>query len=294
MKKSFLVIGAVLVILVAGGYIGLNHYAGRLADIRMAALEARISPYANVQHSPVSYELFTNSLRVKDVKIAEKAGKRFWTAAEVIVKAFDYQNKVPSFASVRISGIKLDITRGALGFPIPFLEQDGVSTVEVHCSFDYRYSRNDKTLTINEAAIEGVGLAKLTASLTLTGLDLPMMDNVLAILFSLPQIKLQRAELQYTDYALCDRALNYASAISKKTREEVIREAFRNFGHVEKREQVPLMAEILSEWRKFLTRPGILKLTASPAQPVALAGIQSASVGDLPALLNIKMQALER
>ncbi len=290
MKKRWLVVLGLLIPLVVLGILGSKWYAGQLADKKIAALEARITPYLILQHGPATYDLVTGTLRIKNISLTGISEKSVWTIREVVIKDFDYQNKVPNFASVMIGGMKVDIAQGRLKFLEDFLHQYGFQSLELNVSLDYRYTVPDKTLTINEIAIEGVGLAMISASMGLSNIEWPMMDNFLAAIMALSQTKLLKARVQYIDYGLCDRALEYMAASARQSRQEVINTLIRQLAAAVSKQQVASISDIPKEVSKFLSKPGKLILSVSPAQPFALASIQSLPMRDLSAMLNLKLE----
>jgi hypothetical protein len=280
-----------LILLVVIGTIGSTWYAARLAESKTNALEARISPYLGFQHGPATYDLFTRTLRIRDVKTTGINGRSVWTIREVVVKDFDYDNKVPNFASVIISGMNVDMAQGRLKSLTELLHQYGLQSVELNVSLDYRYTVPDKTLTINEITMEGVGLAVVSASMVFNNIEWPMMDNVLAAIMAIWQTKLLKARIEFSDHALCDKVLEHLAASTSQSRQEVINTLIGKIAAVVSEKQVISSSDIPAEVSRFLGKPGRLILSVSPAQPLALTSIRSLPVRELSRVLKLELKA---
>jgi hypothetical protein len=291
MKRRWLAIPGTLILLLATGTIGLKWYATRLAETKTAALEARISPYLGCQHGPSTYDLLTGTLRISDVRTTGIAGKSVWTIREVVVKKFDYDNKVPNFASVIISGLNVDLPQGGLKSLAGFLHQYGLQSPELNVSLDYRYTVPDKILTIDEVAIEGVGLATVSGSMVLSNIEWPMMDNFLAAIMAIWQTRLLEARIQFSDHALCNRVLEHLAASTSQSRQEVINMLIGKIAVIVNEKQVVSNSDIPAEAAKFLGKPNKLTLSVSPAQPLALTSIRSLPMRDLSRLLKLELKA---
>jgi len=291
MKRRWLAIPGTLILLVVVGAIGSKWYAARLAESKTAALEARISPYLTIQHGPATYNLVTGTLRISDIRTTGIVGKTVCTIREVVVKDFDYDNKVPNFASVNISGIHVDMAQGGLKYMADFLHQYGLQSVELNVSLDYRYTVPDKTLTVNRIALEGVDLAMVSASMVLSNIEWPMMDNFLAAIMAVWQTKLLKARIQLNDHALCDRILDHLAASTSQSRQEVIDMLIGKITAVVSERQVVSNSDIPAEVSKFLGKPGELILSVSPAQPLALTSMRSLPMRELSRLLNLELKA---
>jgi hypothetical protein len=291
MKRRLLAITTVLIILLLSVHFGLNWYAARVADRKIAALQTRIAPYVGVQHGPPDYNLFTNALRVKDIRIAEKNGTRNLTVDEIVINDFDFQNKIPNYMNIRINGALIDITPATFGVSAQFINQYGYRSLKLNNVLNYRYSSADKVLSINEIDIEDISMARISISMEICNIDLSIMDNFLGFLIMLPQLKVQKVKLQYIDSALCDRVMNQISTNTRKNREEIINDLLARFDILSAKEQTISGKDIQTELKKFLSKPGTLTISVAPVQPLTLASIRAASAKDLPSLLNLKVLA---
>lgn len=287
MKRRWLAVWGSLFILALVGTVTSKWYAGRLADRKLAALAARVSPYLTFQHGPAVYNLFDGALQVNNIKVWEKRGGNLGTIRQLIVRDLDYQHKVPNYASFTIAGMQIDLAQGKLKPLGDLLHQYGFRSLEVNISLDYRYTAPGKELAVKEISIEGVGLGMVSASMGLSNIEWPLMDNLLASIMALSQTKLVRARIQFSDYALCDRVLEHLIASTRKSRQEVIDTLVQKLAVAIGDQSGAFNSGISQEVSKFLGKPGTLAATVSPDQPLTLASLYSLPVKKWAALLNL-------
>ena len=290
MNNKFLA-AAVAVVVLAGAYFGLTHYASNAARSRVDAAIAKAGPAANVVYKDVSYNLFTRQTVIADVSILPPGGLAPTRIKEVVVRSIDETSPTPAFLAMDIRGIQLDPATFGPADTARFAALGYTGPLTCDLGIDYAYARDKRELTLNAISLAIKDVATLRLSLALGNLDFDP-KQAATLLFTYPNLLLLRSELVYTDASLMERVLKQEAAKKgvdvatlKKTMAADADEALQ-------KEHSPLLASVVTALKQFIENPRQLSISVTPTAPVPLGAIGRAGSPEAVAkLLNLQVKS---
>lgn len=287
-KKQRFIIGVVVVLI--GMYIGFKVYASNEAEKSIDKAIADASTYASIDYKNVSVDLLGFNVHISDVLVSSADSKRKVKIDEIAVNDFDQTSDMPKFMNVSFKGIELNLNE--LGDDATKIKELGYKDkLSLDFSIDYDYNHDDKKLDFRKLKLGADGMGEIEIGFHLGNIALSQ-DNLLAVLFTYPQIMIQEATIRYKDDSLFDRIMDKTAKEKSKSLHAFKKEKIQEIEQEIQNATDDFTKNALKEIQNFIENPKKLSLTISPSKPLPISSIVSVKdPKDAIKLLNMKIDS---
>ena len=202
MKKLQIIgIGAAIIIVFA--YVGAKTYASSIAEEKIDLAIANLVNYVDVIYRDVSVDLLDFDVHVSDIVISPVSSEEKINIDEIVVFDINKESDMPFSLHIALNGIQIPIDQ------IEAVKKLGYNDhMLLNADIDYEYKKNEKEIVLNKIQLGAEEVGDIALTFRLSNIDLNP-KNVLALLFSYPQIILHNATIMYRDDSLIDRLIKF-------------------------------------------------------------------------------------
>ncbi len=290
-RKLIAAVGLGVVLL--GVYFVVQLYADNAAEKELNAAIENAEGLADIAYDDVHVDLISRDVRISDIRIVQKGGAQSENVRinEVIIRDMDTESEdMPAFMNFECSGIVLDIKelgKDARGFR----EMGYTETLLLNLIVDYRYDKEKKMLDIRKLGIGADNMGELELHLRLGNILLDP-DQLIALLFTYPQITIHEAGIGYQDDSLAERMMQVSARERNMEMKEYQAELLREVDQEIEQETDPFTRNALNEIREFIRDPDSFTISVSPPNPQPLGSLlQVPEPRDIIKLLNVQVES---
>lgn len=290
-KKHRIVVRILLLLFVA--YLGLSHYATDVARARLDASIKKWPPNAFV-YKDVSHNLFTRQTVISDISILPPGAVNTTRIGKIVIRRMADDGPNPSFLAMDIQGMTFDPAAfgSAAAAQCATLGYAGPLTCDL--SIDYTFDKKQRQLAMNTVflSVKDVGAVRL--GFTIDNTDFDINEVASGQLMLNPRVRLQGAELVYTDASLMEHVLKREAAkkgVAVASIQKIIADDIDTDVALQ-RELNPPLVGVLTALRQFVENPRQITLSITPAAPVSLQEIGGAGTpAAMVKLLNLQAKS---
>ena len=209
--KKLLLLGPALLLMI-GLVVGVKIYAAHTVETKLRSATERIKKQADVDFQDVEVQLFGLNLVVNGVDVALPTGQKLHIAA-VVVHDIDIKNKPPLHARVELRDFVVAVNEENFGHEFESLHELGFAVLQGNLNLDYAYDPAAKTLVLRDFQAVLPGVARVEASVALSGFDL---EKAKALDFD--DLVIDSLRFHYDDQAL----LRTMVLETQKTEQEIV------------------------------------------------------------------------
>ncbi|BDQ34637.1 hypothetical protein [Pseudodesulfovibrio portus] len=218
-----------------------------------------------LDYADCSVNILDHTVGLTDVRATLPSGHHF-TAAKLLILAFDQLNPLPYYATATCSGLDIPVTYANFGSWAAPMQKMGISSVKGEASLDYTYSPDTATLTIKELSLhdDDLGRARLSGQIDQLDMVTPRLEQLIGV-------RIKAATLDFTNLSLMDHLIaDWAKKMDSSTDVTVARIAAELGGLADyARAQDNAQAEnVMLGLKRFVTDPGTMTVSATPEDPV--------------------------
>lgn len=287
-KKRVTIIGvAVLLIAV---YFVIKIYASNHAEKIVDKSIAKIANFVDVDYKKVSVDLLGLNVHISDILVFTADAKEKIKIDEIIINDVDDKSNIPTFLSISINGIELNINE--LGEDAEEIRELGYSgKLLFNLSADYNYDQEKKELNVNRIGIGADKVGEINISMHLGNINLDP-KQIIKILFTYPQIMLYEAKINYEDASLVQRLMKLEAQKNNKSVKDFKRSLIQNLKKEIEEEKDKFTKKALVEIKEFIDDPEEFSISVFPAKPKPLGRIMRCNDGkEAIKLLNVKIKS---
>ena len=284
-KKTKTGIGVAIILLVAG-YFGLKAYAAHVAEENISRTADKVSGFLDLDYRKVSVDLFGFNTHIKNVRIAGINRQQQVKIDDIVIYRVDPQDRVPASLHVKFNGI--NVNPDQLGQGGAALRQMGYTTIKADTELDYTYDRAQRTLAINKFRTGAAELGDIQLTCRIANIDLNP-ANLPVLLFTFPNILLDRARVTYQDHSLVKRFLELAARQQGQPYDAFMKALNKKLEDKIAGQSDPFLIQGMTAFKQFLNNPDAITISVLPDEPVSIARLQKVKDGDeLIKLLHAK------
>ena len=278
MKKIVVGIGVVVVLIAV--YFGVKIYAENIAEKKVNEAIAKAAVFSDIDYKNVNVDLLSMDVRVSDIVVSLVNTQNKIKIGEIVLYDIDDKSDIPSFLSMAINGIELNIQN--LGENVTELTKLGYKDkLLVNLTTDYAYSKEKKELHIKGLGIGADEAGEIRVSLRLGNITLES-EELLELLASYQQIIFHEAKIEYTDDSLVERLIELLAKEQQVTKEDYTKIGVRNIEAAIAEEKDEYVKNVLSQIKGFIINPKRISISASPSKPQPLGRIMRTMNSDDP------------
>jgi hypothetical protein len=270
MKKGVLVL-AVLVLLLAAGYAGVQWYVDREAKKKVDQAIAQKAALGGATYKKVHVDLLDRALRVKEAEIFPSGGRAAVPIGEIVVHGYDlFGPQKTDRVHVELQRMHLDVEKNFNPAMGATLKELGYGTVDLDMVVNYASDEAAKVLDVREVSVDVDNMARLSLGARLEEWQSPQPggDNPMAVLGTLMRVALASARLEIEDRALLAKLKDSAAKLQKNGQDSYA-EARKEFQDKAGQSTDPKIAAMYKELALFLDDPKHLLITLAPQSPVS-------------------------
>jgi hypothetical protein len=285
MSKKTKISLVILIVLVIAGYFGLKAYAAHVAEQHIDQTVSRVSGFVNLDYQKVNVDLFGLNTHIRNVRVAGMNREQTVEIDDIVIYRFNRQDRMPSSLHVRFNGINVPLDQ--LGQNAAALRQMGYAHIKADTEIDYTYDPAERSLDIHSfhTGAADLGHIKLTGrihNLNLNPANLPI------LLFTFPNILVDKASVTYRDDSFVKRLLEMAAQERGQSYDAFIRGLNDKLEMEMAGQSDPFLKQVTAAVKRFLNDPGAITIAISPDEPVSIGRLQKAGDPDeLIKLLNV-------
>ena len=218
-----------------------------------------------LRYADCSVNILDHTVVLTNVDATMPSGQHF-TADEIRINNFDQLNPLPYYATASGSGLNIPVTTANFGDLAMPMRHMGIASVKGEASLDYDYSPDTATLTVKELSINDaeLGHARLIAQVDQLDLIHPRLEQLIGV-------RIKEATLHFANTGLMARLVRDWAARMRTSNEDTVQRITTELGGLARyaEQQENRSAEnVMLGLKRFLTDPGAMTITATPAEPV--------------------------
>lgn len=313
-KKQIIGIGIVAVLIVI--YFGIKMYASNIAEKRINFAIAKAVNFVDVDYKKVSVDLPWMDVRISDILVSPTFAKGKLKIDEIIIHDIDSKSKIPSFLSVSIKGIELNLEE-----PWQLVEEIRLlgytDRLMINFNINYIYEKGKKELNVKNIGIGVDGAGEINVGFYLGNIDFNQKEILgipLIFMFTggtgggrgsiatqskndprrvYSPIILYEAKVTYRDYSLAERIIKYVAKDYGDINAEGLKMSLiQTIEHEIEKEKDGFTKKALVSMKKFIDDPKELSISVSPSKPYPLGRIMRVvDLKDIIKLLNIRIKS---
>lgn len=229
--------------------------------------------------------------------------------SEMRVETSDYHGEFPRQATATISNIALSTANMPEGEGRKSLSELGYETISIDINAEASWDEEAATLTLRHVTLQSENVGNFTLSLTLGGwteelirelntLDPKDEAKSKEILGKLQTTTIQDVSIQFDDKSVVGRVLDKQAEQAGISREAYVDRQVTSLNGLLSMLQNPAFQQnVTSALDSFLSNPNVLRVAASPAQPVPIAqivGMALVAPQTIPDILGINVEAVKQ
>lgn len=287
-KNKGLAIG-VLVVLIAM-YVGTKVYVTNMAERNVNEAIASVADFVDIDYKKVSVDLFRMDVKISDIYISPLDSAEKLKIDKVVLHDIDNKNDIPAFASLSCNGV--EINPDEIGEHGQQLKNLGYNDkILVNTEINYAYDKDKREIHIKKFGIDAEDVGEIGISFLIGNISLGQ-EELLATLFSFPQIMFYEAEVLYNDDSFIERLMKQSAEKQQITLEDFRNSLIERVITEMKKEQDERIKSALSEIIAFLQNSDKISISASPSTPYSFARIMRVhDPKEIIQLLNVKIDA---
>jgi len=276
----------ILIVLVAAGYFGLKAYAAHVAEKNIDRTMSRVSRWVDLDYQTVNVDLFGLNTHIRNVRLAGINRQQTVAIDDIVIYRFSRQDRVPASLHIRLNGVSVPLNQ--LGRNAAVLRQMGYSRIKADSELDYTYDPAEKSLDVNKFRTGADDLGYLTMSCQIGNVNLNP-AHLPVLLFTFPNILLNRATVTYRDDSFFPRLLKYAAQEKGQSYEAFVKELNVKLEKEINTQSDPFLRQVMTAVKKFLNNPDTITFAISPENPVSIGSLREIrDRNELIRLLNVK------
>jgi hypothetical protein len=285
MKKTH-IIGIGATIIIGFAYVGTKMYASSIAEEKLDIAIANLVNYVDVDYRNVSVDLLGFDVHVSGIVVSAINSEDKINIDEIVIFDFDKESDIPFFLHIALNGIQIPIDQ------IEAVKKLGYDDyMLLNADIEYDYNKNEKEIVLNRIQVGADGVGDIEISLRLSNIDLNP-ENILAFLFTYPQIMLHNATIMYRDDSFIERLMKLQAETQDRNVTEMKDDIITIIEHTIEEEEDDFTKKVLTEIRKFVDSPEQFSISIEPIKPLPLGRImRTKNPKDLIRILNIKIQS---
>ena len=285
MKKLQIIgIGAAIIIVFA--YVGAKTYASSIAEEKIDLAIANLVNYVDVDYGNVSVDLLGFDVHVSDIVISPVSSEEKINIDEIVVFDINKESDMPFSLHIALNGIQIPIDQ------IEAVKKLGYNDhMLLNADIDYEYNKNEKEIVLNKIQLGAEEVGDIALSFRLSNIDLNP-KNVLALLFSYPQIILHNATIMYRDDSLIDRLIKFQAEDQGLEVAQMKDHAIAGIENAIAVEEDEFTKGVLTEIKNFVNSPEEISISIRPSKPLPFGRIMRIETPkDLITALNLKIES---
>ena len=285
MKKPQ-IIGLGAAIIIGFAYVGAKMYASSIAEEKIDIAIANLVNYVDVDYRNVSVDLLGFDVHVSDIVISPVSSEEKINIDEIVVFDIDKESDMPFSLHIALNGIQIPIDQieavKKLGYKDHML---------LNADIDYEYNKNEKEIVLNKIQLGAEEVGDIALTFRLSNIDLNP-KNVLALLFSYPQIILHNATIMYRDDSLIDRLIKFQAEDQGLEVAQMKDHAITGIENAIAVEEDEFTKSVLTEIKNFVNSPEEISISIRPSKPLPFGRIMRIETPkDLITALNLKIES---
>jgi hypothetical protein len=273
-RKRIGIMAGFLLILGAGGYLGLKLYIEKDARGRIQQWANQAAGITCLSYQSLDVGIFSKTIRVGQVSLQIKDTDSPVSIDKLVLYSFDSNNEIPSFMHVGIQGIHISRSNSFMAEVAPVLAQLGYADIEADVEYAYRYDPIKKDLEIQRICIHVSGMGQMEVSARLNNLDLAVVksvpNNPLTLIALVPAVAISGITLNYTDHSIVRRLIQMGARQSGQNEDQFISGIITQLSQEIQKQKLPAARDRLLAVQNFIKNPGVIEVAISPLQPVPL------------------------
>ena len=272
-KQKKIVIGAALMLLLAGIYIGIQYYVDRSAtDLVDRALE-KASAFAEIQYKDLTVDLFKRRFRLEKIRLSPKFFDDKIIIDDLTLHQGNKGSKTAENIHVQVNGIRIDPAHPG-GVLKPVLRDVGYENIRINLELNGSYDAEKQILEIThlKAGAEQVAEAELRLRLENINLDQiqTVPNNLLVLLTMVSGVSIAGAELNYRDTSLLKKIYESEARRKGQTVNAYVQSLTGGIKDMLRNETDPQTKQILNSIHDFLLAPDAISILIKPKRPVSV------------------------
>lgn len=293
-RKRIGILAGILLILSAGGYLGLKLYIEKEAVGRIQQWANQSAGISSLSYHSMDVGFFSKTVQVSRVSLQIKDTDSPVAIDKLMLYSFDSKNQIPSFMHVGIQGIHISRSNSFMKGVAPVLAQLGYADIEADLEYAYRYDPIKKDLEIQQVRIHVSDMGQLEVTARLNNLDLAVVksapNNPLTLIALAPAVAISGITLNYTDHSIVRRCIQMGARQSGQTEDQFVSFIINQLSQEIQKQKLPAARDKLLAVQNFIKNPGVIEVTISPLQPVPLMRfVMMGNTEQIVDLLNISI-----
>ena len=273
LKHKKRVIGAALVLLMGGTYIGIQYYVDRSATNEINRELDKISTFAEIQYENLNVDLFKNRIRLENIRLSPKFFDDKIIIDDVTLHQRDTESETAENIHVQINGIRIDPTHPG-GFLKPLIRDAGYEDIGIDLECSGSYDAEKQILEIIHLKARADGLAEAELRLRLENINLDQIqtvpNNLLVLITMVSGVSIAGAELNYKDDSLLNKIYESEARRKGQTVETYVQTLTGRIKDMLQDETDPQTRHILKTLDGFLLAPDTINILIKPKRPVSV------------------------
>ena len=267
-------------------YVGTKMYASSIAEEKIDIAIANLVNYVDVDYRNVSVDLLGFDVHVLDIVVSAINSKNKINIDEIVIFDVDKESDIPFFLHIALNGIQIPIDQIEAVKKLDYNDR-----MLLNADIDYEYNENEKEIVLNRIQLGAEEVGDIALTFRLSNIDLNP-KNVLALLFSYPQIILHNATIMYRDDSLIDRLIKFQAEDQGLEVGQLKDHAITSIENAIAVEEDEFTKNVLTEIKNFINSPEEISISITPSKPLPFGRIMRIETPkELITALNLKVES---
>jgi len=289
MKKTFKIIGVVLVVLIIGGYFAVEFAIENNIRTNLDEYIEKNKQFGTLKYSDLSICLAKRELVVSGIELTPLGSLNPIILDSVTVDKFKKGSSgVPQELSFTAKGLHIDARQ--IGPQGRSLLELGYDFLLADIGLDFAYDQEKKELHLNDLSYGAESAGFVNMNFHLSELDLENF-NLFSLMFAIPKVKLHSGGFKYADDSFFERSMKVAAVKQGKTPEQILVEAEATLDAELAKAKDEFSKKVLNTLKQFVRNPKQISISVLPPEKVSIQKIQETKdPKELVKLLNMKVE----